>query len=254
MEKTKFKLKIAGRVAAVSSRFQSTPLYFQAYLTEETADFSVEVFPEDLILEQQLAIEEARQEGLKVRIFPDPFLERSVIQRKIAEALLAYDILIFHGSAVALDGQGYLFTAKCRTGKSTHTRFWRELFGARAVMVNDDKPFLKFESGGIWLCGSPWTGKHGIGQNMTVPLAGICILERGGENRIETITGREAAPMLQAQSTPPLDSRKTDAYRSLLQRLESLGTFYRMRCTKDPQAARVAASAMHTLPSETGHP
>lgn len=245
MERYSFKLKIAGRVAGVCALFQSTPLYFREYLCQEEADFSVEVSPRDLALEQQLAIEEAHREGLKVRIFSDPFLERSVILRKVSEALLDYQTLVFHGSAVALDGRGYLFTAKCRTGKSTHTRFWREVFGPRAVMINDDKPFLKLQDGKIWICGSPWTGKHGIGRNITLPLQAICILERGVENRIEKITGREAAPMLLDQSSPPLDPEKAAAYQELLHLLEAQGSFYRLCCTKDPQAAVVAAAAMH---------
>lgn len=51
--------------------------------------------------------------------------------RKIAEKLVQYDVMLFHGSAVAVDGIGYLFTAKSGTGKSTHTRLWREYFGDR---------------------------------------------------------------------------------------------------------------------------
>ncbi|MDD7517902.1 hypothetical protein [Ruminococcus flavefaciens] len=40
-----------------------------------------------------------------------------------------YDTVLFHGSVIAVDGHGFLFTAKSGTGKSTHTRLWREYFG-----------------------------------------------------------------------------------------------------------------------------
>lgn len=40
---------------------------------------------EDLIREQELLDQEADEEVLKRRKFPEPFLERSVIQRKVAE-------------------------------------------------------------------------------------------------------------------------------------------------------------------------
>ncbi len=59
--------------------------------------------------------------------------------RKLAESLLEYGVLLFHGSSVAVDGFGYIFAAQSGTGKSTHARLWRELLGERAVMVNDDK-------------------------------------------------------------------------------------------------------------------
>ena len=58
-----FKIKIAGRVAAVVSRFESTRDYCTRYLTEEPADFAVSVAPEDLVMEQELADQEAKEEG-----------------------------------------------------------------------------------------------------------------------------------------------------------------------------------------------
>mgnify|MGYP006974675440 CR=1 FL=1 len=82
----------------------------------------VAVTKEDLIYQQATLDREAEQEGLRRRKFTDPFLERTVIQEKIAEKLLERDTLLLHGSTVAVDGQAYLFTAPCRTGISTHTR------------------------------------------------------------------------------------------------------------------------------------
>lgn len=50
---------------------------------------------------------------------------------------------LFHGSCVAVDGEGYLFAAKSGVGKSTHARLWRELLGDRAVMFSDDEPLIR---------------------------------------------------------------------------------------------------------------
>ena len=130
-----FRIKIAGKTAAVSSLFESTRDYCRAYLTETEAEFDVTVTPEDLAFEQAQLYAEALEEGMRVRKFTDPFLERAAIQRKVAACLFAFDTLLFHGSTVAVDGQAYLFTAPCHTGKSTHTRLWRELFGDRAEEI-----------------------------------------------------------------------------------------------------------------------
>jgi len=240
-----FRMKIAGYVGAVQSLFESTPVYFHPYLTEEDAHFSVTASPEDLIAEDRFLYEEALQEGLRVRKFPDPFLERAVIQRRFAEFLLPRDILLLHGSTIALDGTGYLFTAKCGTGKSTHTRLWREHFGSRAVMVNDDKPFLQITPEGVFACGSPWSGKHGLDTNITVPLRGICILERGKENRIRPSSPEEALPMLLHQSSPPSDPARYRGFTQLVQLLARKVPLWHMECTKDPEAAQIAAQAMH---------
>lgn len=239
-----FRIKIAGKVAAVSSLFESTRDYCRAYLTEEAADFAVAVTREDLAFEQEEYIREAKEEGIRIRIFPDPFLERSAIQRKVAEQLFEEDVLLFHGSAVAVDGEGYLFTAKCGTGKSTHTRLWRAAFGERAVMVNDDKPFLKITEEGVLACGAPWSGKHGLDTNITVPLKGICVLERGLENQICRITPEEAWPMLEKQSCLPQDPGRYPRYRALVKALGERVPLWRMACTKDLSAAEVSYRAM----------
>lgn len=137
-----FQIRIAGLVAQVQPLFETTAVYFRNYMTDEAASFRVTITEDDLAFEQNMLDEEAKEEGMKLRKFTLPFLERAAIQRKIAEELLKQDTFLLHGSTVAVDGKAYLFTAACGTGKSTHTRLWKEAFGDRAVMINDDKPFL----------------------------------------------------------------------------------------------------------------
>ena len=187
---------------------------------------------------------EDKLEGLHTREYSDGYLESIAIQRKITEKFFEYDILSFHGSVVAVDGVAYLFTAKSGTGKSTHTRFWRELFGERAVMVNDDKPFLEFKPEGVTAWGSPWMGKHRLGANIGVPLKAICILERGEENRISPIRAQEALPMLMQQSQRPQKAQNYPKYLELIDKLAGKVAFYRMTCNMDSQAAEMAYRAM----------
>ena len=239
-----FRMKIAGAVGQIASLFDSTPHYFRPYLTEEAPDFSVTVRPEDLRFEQAELDREAAEEGFRFRTFTDPFLERAAIQRAFAEFLFDRDVLLLHGSAVALDGRGYLFMARSGTGKSTHTRLWRETFGDRAVMINDDKPFVALTADGAVIFGSPWSGKHGLDSNIAVPLAGICHLERGREDRIRPISPAEALPMLRKQAYCPLAGEKTEKFHSLVEYLGVKVPLWHMECTKNPTAAQVAAQAM----------
>lgn len=239
-----FKMKIAGKTAQITTLYESTRDYCRGYRTEDLPDFSITVTRADLTFEQEQYDEEARQEGFRFRKFTDPFLERAAIQRKFAEYLLDHGTLMFHGSAIAVDGDGYLFTARSGTGKSTHTQLWRERFGNRAVMVNDDKPFLQITEKEIFLCGSPWSGKHGLDTNITVPLKGICILHRGPENRIEQISPADALPRLIHESYCPLDPAKYPRFLELIQSLSMHTPLFRMECTRDSQAAEVAHNAM----------
>ena len=237
-------MKIAGRVAAVRAMFPGTREYCRDYLWDGDSDFTVEISMEDIAFEREKSGQEDRLEGILVRNFSDAYLETIAVQRKIAEQLFAYDTLLFHGSVVSVDGEGYLFTAKSGTGKSTHTRLWREVFGSRAVMVNDDKPFLRLSEDGVLACGSPWNGKHGLGSNLCVPLKAVCILERGEENRIRQISAKEALPMLVQQSNRPLKGKWMPKYLELLDRLAGGVDFYRLMCNMDPRAALVSYQAM----------
>ena len=235
-----FKMQIAGHTARVCSIFESTPAFFHRYVTDAPEDFSITVTRADVDFERQAHLQEALEEGFRVRNFPDTFLERASIQRKFADRLFEKDILLLHGSTVAVDGCAYLFTAKSGTGKSTHTRLWRQLLGEKAVMVNDDKPFLKFTDGEVLACGSPWSGKHGLDTNICVPLKGICILERGSENRICPIPPEEAMPMLLRQSHCPPGADRS----RLLEMLTRQVPLWHMECTKDLSAAETAYNAM----------
>ena len=239
-----FRIRIAGHTAAVTSLFESTRDYCGRYLSEDAAEVRLTVSPEDLAFEQAQYDREALEEGFRRRKFTDPFLERTAIQRKLAEFLFDRDVLTVHGSAVAVDGTGYLFTARSGTGKSTHTRYWREVFGDRAIMVNDDKPFADLSGPQITLCGSPWSGKHGLDTNINVPLGGICILERGTENRIRRLRPEEGLPMLLHQSYCPLSPDRVEKFHSLVELLAEKIPLWQLECTRDPRAAQVAHEAM----------
>ena len=115
---------------------------------------------------------------------------------RIAQQMLSYDTILFHGSVIAVDGEGYLFTAKSGTGKSTHARLWRENFGDRAVMVNDDKPPVMDNERWCY-CLRDTLGRQAqtqyqyIRTNTSVPLKGICILERSAKNHIIRLDTKE---------------------------------------------------------------
>ena len=241
---TEFRMRVAGATAAVSALFECTPAFFRPYLTDGEPDFSAIVTQEDIAFENNALYEEALQEGFRVRKFTDPFLERAAIQRKFAEFLFDWDTLLLHGSTVAVDGQAYLFTARCGTGKSTHTRLWCQAFGERAVMVNDDKPFITVTKNGVFACGSPWSGKHGLDTNVTVPLKGICLLEQGKENRIHRAEKDALLPMLLAQSYRPLAPEKEQRFLQLVDTLAENVSLWQMQCTKDMEAAQIAYNAM----------
>lgn len=239
-----FTIEIAGLVARVQPLFISTREYCRGYLTERSPKIFVETIREDLAYEQKMLDIEAEEEGLKRRKFTDPFLERATIQRKIAQELLSRDTVLFHGSTVGVDGVAYLFTAPCGTGKSTHTRFWRETFQERAVTVNDDKAFLRITDTGVFAYGSPWSGKHGLDSNICLPLKGICFLQRGVENRICRAKPEDCIGELRHQCFIPETANDAAKALALVDALAQKIALWEMECTKDPAAATVSYEAM----------
>lgn len=116
------------------------------------------------------------------------------------EQLLNYQGLMLHASAIEYSGKAYLFSGKSGVGKSTHTKLWQQLLGTEAHVFNDDKPALRFQNHRWYAYGTPWCGKDGINQNKKIPLAGICFLKQGQENRICRLSTAEALPRLISQT------------------------------------------------------
>jgi hypothetical protein len=240
-----FTMEIADLAVGVKPLFQSTKEYCRPYLTDKEPELTVQITGEDLAYEQEMLDREAAENGLKRRKFTDPFLERTSIQRQVADYLVGRNTLLLHGSTVAVDGNAYLFTAPCGTGKSTHTRLWRELFGERAVMVNDDKPFLQITAAEVLAYGSPWSGKHGLANNVCVPLKGICLLHRGTENVIRQAEKQDLAETLCKQVHLPENEVLATKVLALVDTLAERIPLWEMACNKELEAAKVAYAAMN---------
>ncbi len=239
-----FTAKIAGYAIAIKALYPETREVFKNYLTEEQPTISIKSSEERIIAERQLLREADVEEKLPVDDFSDAEIESNFLYREVAEQLSTHEIVLIHGSAVAVDGEGYIFAAPSGTGKSTHVRLWRKMFGSRAVMINDDKPLLKCSADGIMVFGSPWDGKHHLSTNISVPLKAICFLERGKENHIERIANTEGfLPMLKAVYHSKEAEREACILRSL-QHIRQKTNFYRLRCNMEPNAAKVSYEGM----------
>lgn len=216
-----------------------------ACATESPVYFTIATTQSDIDFEREKSAREDTKEGIPIRHFSDAYLETLAVYRKIADRLLSCDTLLFHGSVIAVDGEGYLFTAKSGTGKSTHTRLWREYFGERAVMVNDDKPLLHITDSGVTAYGTPWDGKHRLSTNIVVPLKGICILTRDTTNHIEPVEPHAVYPLIVQQTNRSLSADGMKQTLSLIDRMLNVVSVYRLGCNMDIETARVAYEGMN---------
>ena len=194
--------------------------------------------------EHMLELGDEQVPGDSTSQFSDRYLESLAVYRKIAEQMPFFDTVLMHGSCISADSTAYLFTAKSGTGKSTHTRLWRELLGDRAFMVNDDKPMIRLTENGPVVYGTPWDGKHMLSMNVSLPLKAICILERAEVNTIRRITPAEAYPMFLQQVYRPGNTEALQKTLTLIDRLTMETSLWRMGCNISPEAAQMAFDAM----------
>lgn len=163
---------------------------------------------------------------------------------KFYEGLLDFNGFLLHSSAVVLDGKAYLFSATSGTGKSTHTELWLKVFGDRARILNDDKPAVRVIGGRVYASGTPWSGKVDLSVNETVPIAGICFLERAKENSICEISAKEALPRLLEQTIKPKDAKMFDKLCAILDEVFKNVKVFKLGCNISEEAVQVAYNAM----------
>lgn len=242
-----FTTRLADVNICITANYAESKYFCKDYLSDGVPDFSISVHQQDIDYERFSLHQKHLRDGTTPPDYSDKYLERISIYRKIADGLLDFDTLLVHGSAVAVDGKCYIFTAKSGTGKSTHTRLWREYFGDRAVMVNDDKPLLKVTDGGVVVYGTPWNGKHKLGSNISVPLQAVCKLERDSTNHIERMDKKDAWQALFQQAyRSPLDVKILRSFHILDIITSSVG-LYSLGCNMDPSAAEVSYLGMKKL-------
>ncbi len=235
-----FKVEIAGVPLAIRSRVRENSDFFREYDTRAEALLTLEATEADLERMQADFDRFDEAGGLPKRRRSDAVLENYALHRLLAEKLTEHHVLLMHGSALCMDGRGVLFTAKSGTGKSTHARLWREVFGERVWMINDDKPMLRVGPDGVTVWGTPWDGKHHLSRNAGAPLKAILQIRQADENRIEPLAKVDAFPLLMSQAYRPGDPAAALRVLALEKRILETAAFYTMYCNQKPEAALAA--------------
>lgn len=236
---THFQFRLADILFDVLCCYESTKKLCTSYLAEGIPQINIRITDADIEAER-IRLLSKKNPGDALEASTPQLLERLVLCRMVARALPPLDRVLFHGSCLTYDGIAVLFTAKSGTGKSTHTRLWRQSFGEHVTMLNDDKPFLHIGKDSVTAYGSPWTGKHSLGSNIAAPLKAICFVCRSEENWIEPADAREAFTLLLQQTFTPEEPQALLQTLALVERMSRNVPFYRLHCNMDPQAAQVA--------------
>lgn len=195
-----FDFSLAGVPLSCSFRYERTKEYFRSYQSQEKARNETPIRIPDPDWRQILSR----------NMSDSPYTEHSVFAAYASDALLDYDRVIVHAVALRWRDGAYLICAESGTGKSTQARFLRELRPGEFGIICGDRPVLEFRPPEpdeadnaalpplerIFVHPSPWNGKENWQGAEAAPLRGVILLERGAENRLVSLTPKEAAVTL----------------------------------------------------------
>lgn len=228
--------KIADVVFDAELIYKYTPALCKnyEYSGEEQPVFTAIMTQDDIAYEKALAPE-----------FPEAYLESLALFRKLCDYTLSeVDGIIFHSSAIMVDDEAYLFTAPSGTGKSTHTRLWRELLGDRAVMINDDKPIIRYIDGDFYVYGTPWNGKHRLDTNARAKIKAICKIYQAKENTITKADSTEMLLTILNQTIRPTELDKMDKLLNIIDKMLTSVKLYSLGCNISREAAELSYNVM----------
>lgn len=232
-----FKYKIADVVFTAELNYE----YVKRVCKDYEYDGDEEPAFHAAITQADIDFEKSKSED----VFPDPYFESLALFRKLCNyALKEVDGIIFHSSAIMVDGKAYLFTAPSGTGKSTHARLWREMLGDRAVMINDDKPIIRYIDGKFYVYGTPWNGKHGLGTNARAEIKAICKIYQAKENVIKKATAGEMLMTVLNQTLRPEDESDMDKLLTLIDKMLRQVGIYVLGCNISKEAAETSFNYM----------
>lgn len=224
--------RIAELNIGITTNSDFTKKYLREYLVDEKeADFCVTVTQDMIDYEKQISVE----------IVPEPYYELTAILRSICNTVLEqYNGFFLHCSCLEYEGQAYVFTAKSGTGKSTHSKLWREALGDKVTMINDDKPLVRLIDDTFYIYGTPWNGKHSISNNIKAPIKAIYYLHQAPSNKATKCDPISAISKLLSQTVLPDDKNSMNTLLNMLEKLVSKIPVFDLDCTISTDAVYTA--------------
>lgn len=159
--------------------------------------------------------------------------------------VLPYETVAIHTSCIVYKDQAVLFLGESGTGKSTHTRLWREHVEG-SFLLNDDSPIIRVEDGVVWVYGSPWSGKTPCYKAQRHQLKGCVRLSQAPHNKIRKLSILQAYGAIHPSCPPEFayDNALYDHVSRFISELLRRTPLYHMECLPDREAALLSSSTL----------
>ena len=174
-----------------------------------------------------------------------PRLVRFALWIAYGVVTLPFQTVAIHTSVIQYKGRTVLFLGESGTGKSTHTRLWRENI-EEAVLLNDDSPILRIVDGKPWMFGSPWSGKTPCYKNESYPLAACVRLSQAPYNKIHRLNIPQGYAAIHPSCPPDFayDDKLYDCISDTLSEVLGQVPMYHLECLPDADAARLSCKTV----------
>lgn len=174
-----------------------------------------------------------------------PRLVRFALWIAYGVVTLPLQTVAIHTSVIEYQGRTVLFLGESGTGKSTHTRLWRENIG-NAVLLNDDSPILRIIDGKPWMFGSPWSGKTPCYKNESYPLAACVRLSQAPYNKIHRLSIPQGYAAIHPSCPPDFayDDALYDHISNTLSDVLAQIPMFHLECLPDADAARLSCKTV----------
>lgn len=285
MENSIHYLRLAEAIIPYLPRYPETPRYFESYDCPEP-----ERKPD---LDQPVRLSDGEwQRFVSQGMEPCPHSEYSVLTFPISDALMLRNRVVIHAVALRWQEKAWLICANSGVGKSTQARWLQTLRPEEFGIISGDRPILEFrlpearasgagmigtqspprpaergsacslppslrsESGTILVHPSPWNGKENWHGAPAAPLAGVILLQRGAENKLYTLSPREAViPLYTKLIQTTLNTELLILAGKLEERLLNSVPVWRLVTNEVPDSTKLLLEAVfsHTsAPAEQG--
>ncbi len=184
-------------------------------------------------------------ETVRIAGVPDPQMLRFALWIGYGLEAIRHRRIPMHCSCIVKDNRAYLFLGESGTGKSTHTRLWRENIEG-AFLLNDDSPIISYEDGQIWVYGSPWSGKTPCYKQEKYRLGGCVRLSQAPYNEMKKLPLLSAFAALHPSCPPQFagDAGLYDEIGKTLGEVLERTSVWHLKCLPDAAAARLSHDTM----------
>lgn len=154
--------------------------------------------------------------------------------------------MLLHSAAASYKGEAVLFSAPSGTGKSTHTSLWKKYYPNDVILFNDDTPVITNRGGKLLACGTPWSGKTEINENMILPLKAIVCLKQAKENSIRKLSTIEAVIRLLDETRKPVFEDLMEKHMNFINSIIETTPIYELSCNISKEAVDLVKNTIFT--------